>query len=87
MSITPTTVRLYTTLWEGDVVERVTYQLYNRSITIDKLPALCLRNTKRRGTAFLRYLLPHEFLSKRPPPVYWPGGKTPEWKWADRPYS
>lgn len=38
MSITPTTVQLYTTLWEGDVVERVTYQLYNRNITIDKLP-------------------------------------------------
>ena len=81
MSITPTTVRLYTTLWEGDVVERVTYQLYNRNITIDKLPRTLLEKYKNEEE------LPHEFLSKRPPPVYWPGGKTPEWKWADRPYS
>lgn len=46
MSITPATVRLYTTLWEGDVVERVTYQLYNRNITIDKLPRTLLEKYK-----------------------------------------
>ena len=46
MSITPTTVQLYTTLWEGDVVERVTYQLYNRNITIDKLPRTLLEKYK-----------------------------------------
>lgn len=48
MSITPTTVRLYTTLWEGDVVERVTYQLYNRNITIDKLPRTLLEKYKTK---------------------------------------
>lgn len=46
MSITPTTVRLYTTLWEGDVNERITYQLYNRNITIDKLPRTLLDKYK-----------------------------------------
>lgn len=46
MSTVHTTVQLHTTLWEGDVTERVTYQLYNRNITIDKLPRTLLDKYK-----------------------------------------
>lgn len=46
MSITPATVQLHTTLWKGDVNERITYQLYNRNITIDKLPRTLLDKYK-----------------------------------------